>query len=378
MAGIKIFKYRDVLPQLFPLLCYGRLSFRFELVPYEIQGLTLKKRLNLFRAGLNQLLLRPRPFGVPVFAQIEPANFCNLSCPLCLTASQTSSRPKSLLSLRHFCKLIDQVGDYLLLIILWNWGEPFLNPDIFRMIAYAKSKGILVHSSTNGNVRWDDAKAKELVASGLDTLIFGVDGASQETYMRYREGGDLEQVWKNIRTIVRVKKEKHSTTPRLNLRFVVMQHNEQELPRMKEVAKELGVNFLSFKTVDMPPVRGEAFDQLYAPENDRYRRYGYETGTYQRIKKPFVCMRPWKRIALDASGEIIPCEYDYKNIHSFGNLQQHDSVLSIWKGRKAEAFRKEFHLGWNDFYLCKNCTYKNRQSEDCTVELIDMKSASRS
>jgi len=374
MRGIKIFKYRDILPQLSGLLRSGRLHFRFELVPYEAKDLSAVKRLNLFRAGLNQFFLRPRPFGVPVFAQVEPSNFCNLSCPLCLTTSETSSRPKSLLSFHHFRKLIDEIGEYLLLIVLWNWGEPFLNPDIFRMIAYAKSKGILVHSSTNGNVRWDEAEVEELVESGLDTLIFGVDGTSQETYSKYRKGGDLERVWQNIREIVRVKKEKGSTHPRLNLRLVVMQHNEHEIPSMKQLAKELGVDFLSFKTVDMPPARGKAFDQQYTPKNGRYRRYLYERGGYHRVKKPFVCMRPWKRITLDALGEIIPCEYDYKNLHSFGNIRQNESVMSLWRGREAIAFRKEFHLGGNDFYLCRDCTYKNRQDDDCTVELIGMKS----
>jgi radical SAM protein with 4Fe4S-binding SPASM domain len=373
MSGIKIFKYRDVLPQLFSTIVRRRLNFRFELIPYQANRLSVKKILNLFLAGFNQFFLPSRPVGYPVFAQIEPSNFCNLSCPLCLTTSETPSRPKSLLSFAHFEKLIDGIGDYLLLIILWNWGEPFLNSDLFQMIAYARSKGILTHCSTNGNVKLDESRVRGLIDSGLDTLIFGVDGATQETYSRYRKGGDLGRVWENIRTVVQAKKEMASPLPRLNLRFVVMRHNEQEIPTIKEMAKELEVDFLSFKTVDLPPAREEAFDDQYVPDNDRYRRYDYARGGYRRIKKPFVCMRPWKRIVMDASGEIIPCEYDYKNVHSFGNIQD-DSVLSIWRGKKAMAFRNAFNLGWNDYYLCRDCTYKNRRSEDCTVEMIDLRS----
>ncbi len=371
---MKIFKYRDVLSQLFNILFLGRLHFKFELIPYQAEHLSVKKRLNLFLAGMNQILPKPRPFGYPVFAQIEPANFCNLSCPLCLTVSQTSSRPKSLLSFNCFKQLIDEVGDYLLLIVLWNWGEPFLNPDIFRMIAYAKSKGIFVHSSTNGNLRFDRTKAEQLVLSGLDTLIFGVDGASQETYQKYRKGGNLEQVFENIRAIVDVKKEKASVTPRLNLRFVVMKHNEHEIPRIKELAKALEVDFLTFKTVDMPPALGETLDSQYAPDEVRYRRYAYEQEGYRRISQPFVCLRPWKRVTMDALGEIIPCEFDYKNAHSFGNLRQIPSVRSIWKGKEASSFRGGFHLGWNDFYFCRDCTYKNRLKDDCSVEIIEVRS----
>ena len=92
----------------------------------------------------------------------------------------------SVLSYKTFKNFIDQFGDYLLLIILWDWGEPFLNPDIFKIISYAKTKNILIHSSTNGNVRFSEEKAEELVNSGLDSLIVAVDGATQETYGKYR------------------------------------------------------------------------------------------------------------------------------------------------------------------------------------------------
>ena len=79
-------------------------------------------------------------------------------------------------------------------------------------------------------------------------------------------------------------------------------------------------------------------------------------------------MRPWKRITVDALGEIIPCEYEYKDIHSFGKLSKRESALSIWKGEKSSEFRKKFNGGNNEFYLCKDCTYKNRVADDCTIE----------
>ena len=83
-------------------------------------------------------------------------------------------------------------------------------------------------------------------------------------------------------------------------------------------------------------------------------------------------MRPWKRIMIDALGEIIPYEYDYRNLHSYGTLNREQSALSIWKGEKAAKFRKKFNLGNNDFYLCKDCTYKDMVPDDCVVERIQL------
>jgi len=372
-VSLKIFQFKDVLPQIPNLVFLRKLKFRFELLPYEVRDIRYKKIVNFFAAGLNQFFLPASPLGRPVIAQVEPANFCNLSCPLCLTTSETGSRPKALLPFNTFKKFIDEAGDYLLLIVLWNWGEPFLNPDIFRMIAYAKSRNIVVHSSTNGNLKFSEEKAEKLIGSGLDSLVVAVDGATQETYSRYRRGGDLEQVISNIRTIVRTKRKMNSPTPRLNLRFVVMKHNENELPLVRKLAEELNVDFFTLKTVDMPPALGEKLDSIYQPGDQKYRRYEYVTGTYKRKEKPFLCMRPWKRITLDALGEIIMCEYEHKDILSFGNLNDGKSAISVWKGDRAGDVRRKFNLGYNDFYLCKNCTYKNRVDNDCSIEMTRLR-----
>jgi radical SAM protein with 4Fe4S-binding SPASM domain len=370
---MKIFEWKNILPALPELLVRRGLKFKFERIPFEVDGLAWKKIRNFFLAGLNQYLLPPKPLGSPVIAQVEPANFCNLSCPLCLTTSVTGARPAGLLSFERFKAFIDDVGDDLLLIVLWNWGEPFLNPDLFKMISYAESKNIVVHTSTNGNVRFDEGKAGELVDSGLDSLVFGIDGATPETYVRYRKGGNLERVLENVKTVVRTKKERGSRTPLLTLRFVVMRHNESELPLAYRLAQELGVDFFAVKTADMPPSLGKNLDGNFAPGEPVYQRYAYEGAGFQRRKKPFTCMRPWKRITLDALGEIIPCEFDYKNVHTFGGLKDGKTALSIWKGSRAAEFRKKFNKGNNDYYLCKDCTYKDRVAEDCTIALVPLK-----
>jgi radical SAM protein with 4Fe4S-binding SPASM domain len=371
--GMKIFNIRDVVPQLPNIFFRRRMKFHFELLPFEARGLSAGKIFNFFLVGLNQYFLPSKPFGYPVMAQVEPTNFCNLSCPLCLTTSETNSRPRAMLSFETFKHFIDDLGKYLLLIILWNWGEPFLNPDIFRIITYAKSKNILVHSSTNGNVKFNDEKADLLVGSGLDSLIFAVDGATQETYSKYRKGGRLERVLENIETIVRAKKRRGSKTPRVNVRIVVMQHNEKEVHLVRQFAEQLDVDFFSVKTVAMVADRGKDLDRSFAPADPKYRMYEYEAKGYKRKEKPFVCMRPWKRITLDAMGEIIPCEYEYKNVHSFGRLDGKISATSIWKGPEAQVFREEFNLGDNEFYLCKDCVYKNRVADDCTIERVMLK-----
>ena len=189
---MQIFHPSKIAGQIPRLLLRGRLEFEFEMLPYRAEGIPLPEAINCFKAGLNQYLLPASPLGKPVIAQVEPVNFCNLQCPLCLTTSMTRSRPSVLLPFETFTQFIDDVGDSLLQLIFWGWGEPLLHPDFSRMVAYAKTRGVIVRTSTNGNVKLKREQAEELVESGLDSIVIAVDGATQETYEKYRKGGCLD------------------------------------------------------------------------------------------------------------------------------------------------------------------------------------------
>ncbi len=364
---MKIFNIGDVLPQLPNLLFRDRMSFRFERLPFEVRKLGWRKKWNFVLAGLNQYLLPERPFGKPVFAQIEPANICNLKCPLCMSASLVPSRPRALLSEEHFRRVIDELSDSLLLIVLWNWGEPFLNPRLCEMIGYATSRNILVHTSTNGNVPFDDEFCERIIDSKLQSLVFAIDGATQETYSKYRAGGELERVKQNLRNLVAARKRRRVNHPMLTVRFVAMQPNEAELDAVRELSRELGADYFAVKSVDMPEARGQQLDQKFRPEEDGFRRYEYEKDSYQRARRAFECMRPHKRLTLDAQGVVVSCEYDYKNSYPFGNLSETASIVEIWKSQAAALFRRNFHRGHNQYSHCETCTYKNSRSDDCTL-----------
>src|SRR5208337_3213314 len=98
-------------------------------------------------------------------------NYCNLRCPFC-PVTLGLGRGLGHMKLDMFTEIIDQLRDYLLLILFWDWGEPFLNPDAYEMIQYARKCGIKVISSTNGHVFASGDHARKVVHSGLDALIF--------------------------------------------------------------------------------------------------------------------------------------------------------------------------------------------------------------
>ena len=108
------------------------------------------------------------------------------------------------MSFSNFRSIIDELGAYLYRIDLHNWGEPLLNDEIYQMISYARASNIEVRVSSNLNTI-NRVNAENLVKSGLDVLIISLDGASQETYMQYRIGGQFDRVLDNITMISELK-----------------------------------------------------------------------------------------------------------------------------------------------------------------------------
>ena len=156
----------------------------------------LKKLSNFFVIGIqHQFLKNSKIVGYPTRLVIDPINLCNLKCPLCPTGQGKTGQPKGRMKLSDFKKIIDELGDYLYEIDLFNWGEPFLNNKIYEIINYAHQKRIQVNISSNLS-SFDKKNAKKLVESGLDNLIVSLDGASQESLTKYRCGGDFEKIWR--------------------------------------------------------------------------------------------------------------------------------------------------------------------------------------
>jgi len=82
-----------------------------------------------------------------------------------------------------FQKIIDEIAPFADLVYLHGLGEPFLHPDIFEFVEYAKSKRIRVGLSTNA-LLLDKTRSKKLLDSGIDCVILAVDGVTEETCER--------------------------------------------------------------------------------------------------------------------------------------------------------------------------------------------------
>ncbi|MBL7994719.1 radical SAM protein [bacterium] len=293
---------------------------------------------------------------------LEPTNICNLRCPLCITGSDQMTRPDGVMELTNFRKLMDEVGDYLIHLTLWSQGEPFVNRNFTEMIRIAKAKGIKTMTSTNGHFLIENAE--KIVNSGLDVLIVAMDGASQQTYEKYRINGNFEKVKNGMKSISEAKKRLNSKTPEIELQFIVMKHNEHETDAIRSLAYECGAQVISIKTAQVYTEKQAA---EFLPTHEKYRRYELDANGKIKTKLKEINFCRWVLLCpvINWDGTVSPCCFDKNAEYGLGNVFSNGGLKKIWKSEPYANFRQQIFTNRKDIPICSNC------SEGLEVEVFE-------
>lgn len=255
------------------------------------------------------------------------------------------------MSLELFKQIVGQVSRHTNTILFYFMGEPFLNQESYEMIAYARRQDIFVTTCTNGEF----LAAGQMVDSGLNEISFQIGGLTQETHSIYRVGSNLEKIKANIRALANEKKKRNLNIPKIILGFIIMKHNEKELPALDSFAKEIGVDEVQ---VISPCVRTIGQAQQFLPEDSRYRIYD-ETKLKQGILAPGTMAKkcPWIYFSTTIlwNGDVVPCCRDAQGEMVMGNVLKED-LKKIWNNNKYRAFRKALLQQRNDLPLCHLCS----------------------
>lgn len=186
----------------------------------------------------------------PKTIRLEASTHCQLKCPSCETAKGKTHEKlgKGFLKINDFQKLVDE-NPWLSHIELSNWGEIFLNPDLLKIIRYAHNNNLALTASNGVNLNTVKKEVLEaLVKYKFRSITCSIDGASQETYKIYRQGGDYDRVIDNIKTINAYKQRYKTKFPLLTWQYVVFGHNEQEIYAAQAIANSLNMIFsLSYR-----------------------------------------------------------------------------------------------------------------------------------
>lgn len=295
----------------------------------------------------------PRVWGLPMTISFEPTTACNLRCPECPSGLRAFSRDTGNLRDELFRRTIDELAPDLTWLIFYFQGEPYIHPRFLEMVSYARDKGLYTITSTNGHFL-DEERARATVTSGLDRLIVSVDGSTQETYEAYRRGGDLQETLDGIRRLVHWKRALRSATPHLVLQCLVTSHNEHQIPEIRRLGRELGVDEVKRKSAQVYDYEN---GNPLLPQQDRYRRYRQRPDGSWEPKAELTdrCWKMWHSCVITWDGIVVPCCFDKDATHRLGDLKG-GSFREIWHGEAYDAFRRALLRGRSAIDICTNCT----------------------
>lgn len=177
---------------------------------------------------------------------IDFSTICQLRCVECSTSKgiiHNGIIGKGQLSYENFVSFVDQ-NPQIKRIEMSNWGEIFLNKEIALMLKYANGKGVTLYCGNGTNFNdVDELVIEYLVKYKVEYLNISIDGATQNTYEKYRVRGDLDKVLHNIERLNYYKHLYNAEYPKLSWQFIIFGHNEHELPVVKELCCKYSMVF---------------------------------------------------------------------------------------------------------------------------------------
>lgn len=212
---------------------------------------------------------RPLEAGpLPSRLYIECTAACNISCHQACCAPETGitrTREAGMLDFDLFRRAIDEAGPSLVRVDFFNYGEAFLHKRAVEMCEYIKSAfpHIYLYTSTNG-LALSETQARRLAQSGIDEVTFSIDGATPESYAKYRQRGRFDVAIANLRAMADEKRRAGRDLPFINWRYILFKWNDSdvEMSGARAMAAEIGVDRLCWEITDHPE---DAFSRRFVP-----------------------------------------------------------------------------------------------------------------
>jgi MoaA/NifB/PqqE/SkfB family radical SAM enzyme len=333
--------------------------------------------------GLRYALIRAsflinRPLCGPILGTLITNYNCNYHCEMCgLPSRDKQLKEKGLkeLSTARLKQLLKDFSGLGTAGIGFTGGEPLIREDIFELLKYAKSLGMITHLNSNGFFLTEES-AKKLIDAKTDSINISLDGAVPETHDKIRGYRGAFDKAINAIGLINAAREKTDTPPRLKIVTVVSKENIDEVPdlaRLSETLKTDCVEFIprqpftSDNDFSAPPR-----DSLFLKKIDRTADYLLKLkrskikiensrphiklfrASFENTKSPLICYAGYNSCAVDCYGEIYPCVPWINWNKPVANIND-VSLKKFWYSDRYARIRK-------DISRCGDC-YLNCQAE---------------
>jgi MoaA/NifB/PqqE/SkfB family radical SAM enzyme len=311
---------------------------------------------------------RPPVVGaLPRSLYLETTNRCDSKCQTCIRTFETLEPPADL-TIERVQAIVAQFP-VLDRVVLHGIGEPLLNPQIFDIVAYLKTRVASVLFNSDA-ISLTSSRAGRLLESGLDEYRVSMDAATAATYRRLRGVDRFERVTANVARLVGLQRQLGLTTPRVSLWFTATRANIDEIPGFVQLAADLGVGEvyvqrLVFNGLGLATEANALHGRLRDRELEKLAdaealatRHGIAmrasglTSPLASLQagydaRPWSgCQRPWTLAYVTANGNVLPCCISPWVARDYAGLILGNAFVErfekIWDGTRYQQFRTDF------------------------------------
>ena len=331
------------------------------------------------RARTGRLVLpEPLPESVPwepVIANVEITTRCALACVHC--ARTLLGRKEATLSPERFQTALGLLP-HAYQVTFVGLGEPFLHPELHRIVAQAAQSGRKTCLVTSG-AGLTAERARAVLEAGIDQVTFSLDAASPELAAELRPGLALETLLENFRTFVSEARKgagarREKGPPDLAVFSALSTRSVFQTADLCRLAGKLGVQAIVFTDLNFAenqrhtlwraategqkreirravagsfraglPVLGvRGIEEIGVSTRSRQVALLPVEQLWERSERHRFCVSPWQTIPVAADGTVTLC--DCRPTEPIGNLFE-DPLSEIWNGQKMRAFRREMTRG---------------------------------
>lgn len=294
----------------------------------------IKKQSNKDRSGPYNLL-------------IETSSACNAHCLMCPHSKM--KRKKQIMDQKTWQKIISRLKKEkppINKIILSGFGEPLLDPYFLDRLEKIKNLGYSVRFYTNASLL-TQKNAQKLIDLKLDELNISFNGTTPIQYQKIM-GLNYTQTTKNINQLLKLKKQKNSSFPEVQISSIIIKENEKSIQKhLKTWQKK--VNSV---TVSLAHEWGGSI-KLKSKKK------------FKKTLQIYPCRSLWHSLVIDSSGNFVICCRDYESKFKLGNIKTHPFKKVI--NHPQRLTWQKLHLHYQKEKLpaiCQNCNFPYQDGLD--------------
>lgn len=297
---------------------------------------------------------------VPSQITIEISGNCNAKCPFC-PRQVFEMDLKGFMPKEIFYNIIKQIKQIptIKTVSLAALGEPLLHPNFDEFVEYLTKLNYEVMFPTNMSLAHKHfhtlLKAKR--------IIYSIEGHDKESYEKLRRNLNFEQVYKNVKVLDELIKEKRSKeehSPARLLNFIITKNSEikthielwgdyVDAINIRPIGHPLkwDKNLKTFIPIEIEQMQDEIFPKVEKTEKTK-------------------CTQPFELIVIRPDGKLSLCCCDTGCDLDFGDYR--NLKKSFFKNKNLNKVREEFRK--NNIEICKNCTENFVVSKDTLIESL--------